>query len=67
MRSLVSNSIYATKDRNGPPSANQLVSIAEHSRSHAACTHPSPLSAEADIMKLSLMMLIGTIGPKGLT
>ena len=27
MRSLVSNSIYAKKDRNGPPSANQVASL----------------------------------------
>jgi len=26
VRSLVSNSIYAKMDRNGPPSANQVVS-----------------------------------------
>ena len=56
MRSLVSNSIYTKKDRNSPPSANQVVFIAKPRRAHAVCTlwvHPptSPypaLSAEAE-------------------
>ena len=38
MRSLVSNSIYAKKDRNGPPSANQVDSKDEPRRGHAVCT-----------------------------
>ena len=46
MRSLVSNSIYAEKDRNGPPSANQVASKDEPRRGHAVCTlrvtHPPP-------------------------
>ena len=56
VRSLVSNSIYAKKDGNGPPSANQVASKHEPRRSHAVCTlrvHPptSPcpaLSAHAE-------------------
>ena len=43
---LVSNPIYAKKDRNGPPSANQVTSKDEPRRSHAVCTfgciHPPP-------------------------
>ena len=73
---LVSNSIYmiyAEKDRNGPPSANQVVSRDEPRRGHAVCTlsvHPSTLpfllknhlsprdrSHETE----SLMTLIGTM------
>ena len=58
VRSLVSNSIYAKKDRNGPPSANQVTSKDEPRRGHAVCTlwvHPptSPcpaLSAHAEPM-----------------
>jgi len=46
VRSLVSNSIYAKKDRNGPPSANQVASKDEPRRGHAVCTfgctHPPP-------------------------
>ena len=46
MRSLVSNSIDAKKDRNGPPSANQVASKDEPRRGHAVCTlwvhHPPP-------------------------
>ena len=38
MRSLVSNSIYAKKDRNGPPSANQVASKDEPRCGHAVCT-----------------------------
>ena len=38
MRSLVFNSTYAKKDRNGPPSANQVASKDEPRRSHSACT-----------------------------
>ena len=37
-RLLVSNSIYAKKDRNGPPSANQVASKDEPRRGHAVCT-----------------------------
>ena len=56
VRSLVSNSIYAKKDRNGPSSANQVASTHEPRHSHAVCTlwvHPptSPyptLSAKAE-------------------
>ena len=80
MRSLVSNSIYAKKDRNGPPSAKQVASKDKPRRGHAVCTHPPPpvppflltqnLSPKAiagsDIMKLSLMTLMGTMGLKGL-
>jgi len=67
VRSLVSNFIYAKKDRNGPPSANQVASKDEHRNGHAVSTlqvHPptSPcpaLSAHAesksqDIMKLKV-------------
>ena len=38
MRSLVSNSNYAKKDRNGPPSANQVNSRDEPRHGHAVCT-----------------------------
>ena len=56
VRSLVSNSIYAKKDRNGPPSANQVASKDDPRHSHAVCTFrvhpptsPSPaLSAHAE-------------------
>jgi len=56
VRLLVSNSIYAKKDRNGPSSANQVTSKDEPRRGHAVCTlrvHPptSPcpaLSAQAE-------------------
>jgi len=56
MRSIVSNSIYAKKDRNGPPSANQVASRDEPKCGHAVCTlradpptSPYPaLSAEAE-------------------
>jgi len=43
VRSLVSNSIYAKNDRNGPPSANQVTSKDKPRRGHAVCTlwvHP---------------------------
>jgi len=43
VRLLVSNSIYARKDTNGPPSANQVASKDEPRRGHAVCTlrvHP---------------------------
>jgi len=43
VRSLVSNSIYAKEDRNGPPSANQVASKHESRCGHAVCTlwvHP---------------------------
>jgi len=46
MRSLVSNSIYAKKDRNGPPSANQVTSKDKPRCgllfAPFGCTHPSP-------------------------
>ena len=43
VRSLVSNFIYAKKDRNGPPIANQVASKDEPRRSHTVCTtHPPP-------------------------
>ena len=46
MRSLVSNSIDAKKDRNGPPSANQVVlnSSPDTAMLFApfGCTHPPP-------------------------
>ena len=40
MRSLVSNSIYAKKDRYGPPSANQAASKDEPRCSHAVLKLP---------------------------
>ena len=43
MRSLFCNFIYAKKDRNGSPSANQVTSKDEPRYSHAVCTlwvHP---------------------------
>ena len=43
VRALVSNSIYAKKDKNGLPSANQVTSKDESKRGHAICTlqvHP---------------------------
>jgi len=51
VRSLVFNSIYAKKDINGPPSANQVASKDEHRLDAAmldmlfapfGCTHPPP-------------------------
>jgi len=56
MRSLVSNPIYAKKDRNGPPSANQVISSGKPRCGHAVYTlwvnpptSPYPaLSAEAE-------------------
>ena len=39
VRPLVSNSIYAKKDRNGLPSANQAASKDEPRCGHAVCTH----------------------------
>ena len=68
----VSNSIYAKKDRNGPPNANQVVSTAEPRLSHAVCTlqvHPSTSPSLKDIAKSyikkqSLMTDIYTRGPK---
>jgi len=38
VRSLVSNSIYAKKDRSGPPSDNQVASKDEPRCGHAVCT-----------------------------
>ena len=53
---LVSISVFAKKDKNGPPSANQLISTAKPRRNHGVCTlwiHPltSPypvISTEAE-------------------
>jgi len=46
VRSLVSNSIYAKKDSNGPPSANQVASKDEPDTAMLlapfGCTHPPP-------------------------
>ena len=45
VRSPVSNSIHAKKDRNGPSSANQVASEDKPRRGHAVCTlrvHPPP-------------------------
>jgi len=38
VRLLVSNSIYAKKDRNGPPNAKQVTSKDEPRCGHAVCT-----------------------------
>ena len=67
MRSLVSNSIYAKKDRNCPPSVNQVPSRDEPRHGHAVYTlwvYPPPLLlkqnqspkdiAGSDIMKLKV-------------
>ena len=67
MRSLVSNSNYVKKDRNGPPGADHMVSRDGPRHGHAVCTtHPPPpvpafllmLSPEdiagSDIMKLKV-------------
>ena len=65
MRSLVSNSIYAKKDRNDLPSANQAASKDEPTRGRAVCTYPPPPVppflnpspkdiAGSDIMKLKV-------------
>ena len=45
MRSLVSNSIYVKKDRNGPPSAKSLLRASPDAAMLFApfgCTHPPP-------------------------
>jgi len=46
VRSLVSNSIYAKKDRNGPPSANQVTLKTSPDAAMLfapfRCTHPPP-------------------------
>ena len=60
MRSLVSNSIYDKKDRNGPPSANQVASKDEPT--HLPLVPPFLLTqnlspkdiAGSDIMKLKV-------------
>jgi len=44
VRSLVSNSIYAKKDRNGPPSADQVASKDEPRCGHAVCKLPEVIS-----------------------
>ena len=69
VRSLVSNSIYAKKDRNGPPGANQGLSTTKPRHGHAVCTlgftdPPLPVRptlnlppkdiAGSDIMKLKV-------------
>ena len=55
MRLLVSNSINAKMDRNGPPSANQVTYKDEPRRSHAVCTLRVPKDiAGSDIMKLKV-------------
>ena len=60
MRSLVSNSIYAKKDRNGRHSANQVASKYELRRDHAVCTlrvrHPPP--------PVPLFLLTQNLSPK---
>jgi len=82
VRSLVSNSIYAKKDRNGPPSANQVISRDKTRHGHAVCTlwvhqPTSPMQLFllmqnifqkdiAGIDIMKLMMLIGALGPKEL-
>ena len=46
MRSLVSDSIYAKKDRNGPPSTKSLLRTSPDAAMLFApfrCTHPPPL------------------------
>ena len=60
MRSLVSNSIYAKKDRNGPPSANQVTSKDEPRRSHAVCT----LRVYPPTSPLSPFLLTQNLSPK---
>ena len=66
MRSLVSNSIYAKKDRNGPPSANQVASKDKPRRSHAACTlwvhpptSPFPTLSGEFLVEVSITVIIG--------
>ena len=68
VRSLVSNSIYAKKDRNGPPSANQVASKDEPRCGHAVCTlrvypptSPCPaLFAHAEPINLSPKDIAGS-------
>jgi len=47
VRSLVSNSIYSKKDRNGPPSANQVASKDVPRRGHAVCTNGPPMPTKS--------------------
>jgi len=57
MRSLVSNSIYAKKDGNSPPSANQVASKEEPSCSHAVRTlrmHPPTSNCPALLLTQNL-------------
>ena len=57
VRSLVSNPIYAKKDRNGPPSPNQVVSIYKPIRGHVICTlwvHPPTSTYPALLLKQNL-------------
>ena len=63
MRSLVSNSIYAKKDRNGPPSANLVTSKDEPRRGHAVCTlqvHPPTSPCPALTQNLSPKDIAGS-------
>jgi len=64
VKSLVSNSIYAKKDRNDPPSANQVTSKDEPRCGHAVCTlwvHPKG----APNPTLSFFMMnISAMGPE---
>ena len=57
VRSLVSNSIYAKKDRNGPPSAKQVVSRDEPMLlAPFGCTRPPP--------PVPLFLLMQNLSPK---
>jgi len=69
VRSLVSNSIYAKKDRNGPPSANQVTLKTSPDAAMLfapfRCTHPPPpVPPFLLTQNLSLMTDISAIGPK---
>ena len=62
VRSLVSSSIFTKKNRNGPPSANQVASRDKPRRGHAVCTlwvHPS-------ISPIPLFLLKQNLSPKGI-
>jgi len=60
VRSLVSNSIYAKKDRNGLPSANQVASKDEPRHGHAVCT----LQVHPPISFILLLLLKPSLSPK---
>ena len=60
MRSLVSDSIYAKKDRNDPPSANQVVSRDETRHGHAVCT----LWVHPPISPCPALLLMQNLSPK---